>query len=153
MPGLNAILDLGTAVSSVAENLANGNYIRKGLEQHGTAIIDMNISQLYDQGVNSLGIDISSYRPYSPYTIMLKKEKGQPYDRVTLRDTGAFHSSFEMVLENFEFYFTATDYKTQELIHKYGENIFGLTEENKKIVAHDYVFPVVMDEVKKEIFG
>jgi hypothetical protein len=52
-----------------------------------------------------------------------------------------------------DFSVTATDYKTQDLIDKYGAEIFGLTEENKQELTTRYVFPIVVEEVKKEIFG
>lgn len=50
--------------------------------------------QLFEQGINRLGVDIMDYAPYSPLTIAIKEEKGQPTNRVTLRDTGDFEASF-----------------------------------------------------------
>lgn len=50
--------------------------------------------QLYEQGINRLGVDIMDYAPYSPVTIEIKKALGQPTNRVTLRDEGDFESSF-----------------------------------------------------------
>lgn len=153
MPGLNSILGLLSAVETVERNLNDGVYTRKALEQNQQKIVDLNVEQLYEYGVNSLGIQIDTYQPYTPYTVRVKKEKGQPYDRVTLRDTGDFHKSFEVVFDPTGFYITATDYKTEELIEKYGSKIFGLTPENKQELVAEYVLPIVTEEIKREIFG
>lgn len=153
MPGLNSILGLLSIAETVERNLSDGNYTRKALEQNQQRIVEMNVEQLYDYGMNSLGIRIDTYEPYSPYTVRIKQEKGQPYDRVTLRDTGDFHKSFEVVFEPMGFYITATDYKTQDLIDRYGARIFGLTPENKQDLTIKYVVPVVREEIKRELFG
>lgn len=153
MPGLNSILSLLSAVETVEKNLDNGGYTKTALERNRERVVGMNVEQLYEYGINSLGIRIDTYQPYTPYTVGIKKEKGQPYDRVTLRDTGDFHKSFELVLDPTAFYITATDYKTQDLVDKYGSNIFGLTTENKQELTVTYVAPVVLEEMRKEIFG
>lgn len=153
MPGLNSILGLLSAAETVERNLNEGFYTRKALEQNQQKTVEANVGQLYEYGINSLGIRIDTYQPYTPYTVRIKQEKGQPYDRVTLRDTGDFQKSFGVVFEPVGFYITATDYKTQDLIDKYGEKIFGLTKENRQEVAIKYVLPVVTEEIKREIFG
>ena len=67
-------------------------------------IIDANAEeQLFEQGINRLGVDIMDYRPYTPLTIAIKEEKGQPTNRVTLRDEGDFESSFYIISKKFEF--------------------------------------------------
>ena len=153
MPGLNSILGLLSTVETVERNLNDGSYTKKALEQNQQKIVELNVEQLYEYGVNSLGIRIDTYQPYTPYTVRIKQEKGQPYDRVTLRDTGDFHKSFEVVFDPNGFYLTATDWKTQELVDKYGGKIFGLIPENRKELVTEYVVPVVTEEIRKELFG
>lgn len=153
MPGLNSILGLLSAAETVERNLSEGFYTRKALEQNQQKIVEANVEQLYEYGINSLDIRIDTYQPYTPYTVRIKQEKGQPYDRVTLRDTGDFQKSFEVVFEPVGFYITATDYKTQDLVDKYGAKIFGLTKENRQEIATKYVLPVVTEEIKREMFG
>lgn len=153
MPGLNSILGLLSTVETVERNLDDGFYTRKALEQNSQKIVELNVEQLYEYGINSLGIRIDTYDPYSPYTVRVKKEKGQPYDRVTLRDTGDFHRSFEVVFDPASFYITATDNKTQMLVERYGERIFGLTTENKKELTEKYVVSEVTKEIRRELFG
>ena len=61
--------------------------------------------RLNEEGKDSKGRKLRTYGAkgfgkgvYTPYTTMLKKQKGQPFDRVTLKDTGAFQKSFEKIL-------------------------------------------------------
>lgn len=153
MPGLDSILGLISAVETVERNLENGDYIRQAVGENEEKIVEMNVAQLYDWGVTSVGISINTYRPYTPYTISIKEIKGQPTDRVTLRDTGAFHRSFMVEVGPDSFYITATDPKTQDLVNKYGGKIFGLLEANRIELSRIYIGPNVMGQIHKNLFG
>src|ERR1017187_5547833 len=78
-------------------------------------IIELNTqTQLYEQGIDSTGESIGEY---SAYTKMLKKEKGQITDHVTLKDTGEFYKSFKTYWNGFgegEIVITANPYKTDD---------------------------------------
>ena len=69
--------------------------------------------------------------PYAPFTVRLKKQKGQPSDRVTLKDTGDFYEGFIVERKGDSVIFTSTDWKTSDLVEKYGKDIFGLSEFDK----------------------
>lgn len=100
--------------------------------------IDMNVEdQLFERGIDSKGNKI--YPEYSPVTVMLKTIKRQPTDRVTLRDTGAFHRSFRIEANEFNFTIVAEDLHL--LQYHYGEDIIGLTDENLSIFIQEYIFP------------
>lgn len=86
--------------------------------------------QLYRRGVNGKDIKIMSYAPYRPRTIAIKKRKGQPTTRVTLRDKGDFHKSMYVHFDPDGFYIRARDSKTDILVGKYGIEIFRLTDKN-----------------------
>lgn len=86
-------------------------------------------SQLFEQGIDSKGNPISP--EYTPFTVEMKRFSNQPSDRVTLRDTEDFHNSFFMDASKFPIRIDATDSKTSELKGKYGEDIFGLTEDSQ----------------------
>lgn len=117
-------------------------------------IIDMNAEeQLYEQGINRVGVSIMDYAPYSSITIQIKREKGQPTDRVTLRDEGDFHHSFYLDVGLDRFEIKAGDWKTEELIKKYGRQILGLTDENIASLIWDYIYPDLLRETKKELYG
>lgn len=105
--------------------------------------------QLYRRGITGKGQKIMSYAPYSPYTIKMKKQKGQPTTRVTLRDTGAFHESMFVVFDSEGFYITASDEKTGALIAKYGEEIFRLTDKNLTRIIRAHVRKELVKRIKK----
>lgn len=117
---------------------------------HDHIIIDMNAEeQLWEQGITSDDVPIARYAPYSPVTIDIKKEKGQPTDRVTLRDEGDFHESFKVQIEGQTIRLTADDPKTGDLMDAYGKEIFGLTDANLAELREFYVMPGMLEYIKK----
>ena len=107
--------------------------------------------QLYRRGINGRGEKIMSYMPYTAKTIQNKKRKGQPTTRVTLRDTGAFHKSMFIVFDSEGFYVTASDEKTEELIKKYGEEIFRLTDKNFTRIVRSHIRKELVKRLKRAI--
>lgn len=151
---MKIITDLRDRVMKVNEDLTSGKMIQKIIQENEAAIIDMNAQeQLFESGENSLGVSIASYAPYSPITIEIKRLKGQPTNRVTLRDEGDFESSFYLVISDKQFEIKASDWKTEELVEKYGSSILGLTKENIASLTWDYIYPELMDTIKKELYG
>lgn len=113
-----------------------------------SAIADV---QLYHRGINGRGEKIMSYMPYTAKTIQNKKRKGQPTTRVTLRDTGAFHKSMFVVFDSEGFYITASDEKTEELVKKYGEEIFRLTDKNFTRIVRSHIRKELVKRLKRVI--
>lgn len=107
--------------------------------------------QLYRRGINGRGEKIMDYMPYAPKTIQNKKRKGQPTTRVTLRDTGAFHESMYVVFDSEGFYITASDEKTQDLVEKYGEEIFRLTDKNFTRIIRSHIRKELVKRLKRTI--
>jgi hypothetical protein len=98
--------------------------------------VDLNTSQLM-QGKDANDDAITP--AYTPFTQEIKRGKRQPTDRVTLKDEGDFHQSFFIRTEKFPVVFAATDWKTEDLKAKYGDQIFGLTKANLGILNQDYL--------------
>lgn len=135
-------------VKKVKEALDSGRIAKEIVRDNDNILIDMNSQdQLFAKGVNRLGARIDEYRPYSPFTIKVKIEKRQPYDRVTLKDTGEFYNSFYVETAEDRFYIKASDEETDWLIKKYGAEIFGLTNESLAEFINDYV----KDEAAKKV--
>lgn len=119
--------------------------VERVLRENQNIIIDMNVEdQLFEKGINRNGIEIASYAPYSPLTIELKRLKGQPTGRVTLRDEGDFHYSFFVEYSSEGFEVKAGDFKTKFLTDNYGAEILGLTDENVKDLAMNYIAPEII---------
>lgn len=110
-------------------------------------IIELNTQeQLYNKGVDSTGkelADIGGRYPsglgYSPATIegthnfKGKLAKGQPIDRVTLKDTGDFYRSWRVFLDsNSDLEITNDPIKgSTDLLKEWGKNVIGLTDESQ----------------------
>lgn len=134
----------------VGEELDTGEIAKKIVRDNDNILIDMNAQdQLYAKGVNRLGVRIDEYQPYRPLTIQVKIEKRQPYDRVTLKDTGEFYDSFYVETAEDRFYIKASDEKTNWLIKKYGSEIFGLTNDSLAEFINDYVKDEAYNRVKE----
>lgn len=134
----------------VGEELDTGEIAKKIVRDNDNILIDMNAQdQLYAKGVNRLGVRIDEYQPYRPLTIQVKIEKRQPYDRVTLKDTGEFYDSFYVETAEDRFYIKASYEKTNWLIKKYGAEIFGLTNDSLAEFINDYVKDEAYNRVKE----
>lgn len=107
--------------------------------------------QLFKEGINGKGIKIMDYQPYRPSTIKAKIRKGQPTNRVTLRDTGKFYKSMFLVFEPDGFYITSSDDKAKYLIKKYGEEIFRITDSNLTKFLREHIRKELVNRIKKEL--
>jgi hypothetical protein len=88
--------------------------------------------------------------PYSPVTRRYKARRGQPTNRVTLRDTGDFHDSIFALFEGDEITLYADDPKAPKLVAKYGRDVLGLTTDSIDILV-DRLRPAVQDKFKKDL--
>jgi len=151
---MKSITDLRERVIGLKNGLDSGAWLRGIIMDNEAIICDMNAEgQLYQSGVNTYGVPIMDYMPYMPYTIEVKTIKGQPTDRVTLRDTGDFHESFYVEATDTQFVVKAHDWKTEKLIRKYGREILGLTRENLNELIHKYIYPELLSKAKETIYG
>lgn len=99
-------------------------------------IIDLNTGeQLYDKGIDSTGKRLDAGRNgYAAFTITEKERKGQPIDRITLKDTGEFYNSFKCKWDSSgsgSIKITADTMKESgDLLTQWGKDILGLDEES-----------------------
>lgn len=143
---MNPVQDKIDALRTFEQNL--GANIRIIISSYDYVLLDLNIEdQLYERGVDRNNKEIASWLPYSPFTIRSKLFKQQPVDRVTLRDTGDFHRSFQLRVTDSDVEIYATDIKAEMLISKYGESILGLTDENLNEILWEYVYPELRNKL------
>lgn len=123
--------------------------VRETIVETSEAIEELNMGQMFI-GRRADGSEILP--TYSDLTIELKEQKGQPSDRVTLRDTGAFWKSLTVDVKSDTFTISATDAKTVSLVKKYGERIFGLSKESK---SEEYIplyfFPLLKQKITQRL--
>lgn len=99
---------------------------------------DANTDQL-TLGKDATGADIEP--EYADFTIALKQIKGQPTDRVTLRDEGDFYTGIIAKLSGNAVQLVGTDPKTAGLEEKYGPDIIGLPGPALEEFRQDYIKP------------
>lgn len=134
-------------ISTIVKNLQRYKATLPGLvldcvRLHEHTILDLNTQdQLFDKGVTREGQPIEP--PYQQLTVSIKRQTGQPTDRVTLKDTGDFHQSFFIAYGGDSFSIGATDSKARKIERKYGSEIYGLTDSN---------LTIAINEMKPDIF-
>lgn len=150
---MDVIQRLRNNAEKLNRQLSEGVIISSIIYENEAYIVDMNAEeQLYEQGVNNLGVSIMDYQPYSEITIEVKKAKGQPTNRVTLRDEGNFESSFFLEVGKESFEIKASDFKTEHLIKMYGRQILGLTDENLSTLIWQYIYPDLLEKTKEILY-
>lgn len=120
-------------------------------------IIDLNTEeQLFEQGIDSTGRKLGEYAIATiegTKNFRGKKQKGQPYDHITLKDTGAFYKSFQIKYEGTSLRITADGQKDDtNLFQEYGIDIVGLTEDSMSVVI-TAALPIVQRYIKDVISG
>ena len=134
----------------ILKNLRNsiGAVIKQTFKETEHTAIDMNVSQMYDFGVDRNNEMIGEY---SDYTKSVKSAKGQKFDFVTLRDTGDFHDNmgFQQITEEYA-EIDSSDIKTSEIKEEFGDEIMGLTEENKQEYSLHFEAEFI-EQLKKRI--
>lgn len=116
--------------------------IGESFDESAESYADLNATQMYS-GVKSDSEEIKPF--YSASTIVYKISKGQPYDRVTLRDTGNFYKGIYAKLQGTRIEVGSTDEKAEQLEEKYGKKIFGLDIEPKR----EFVFGPFLKAVQE----
>lgn len=124
--------------------------VQDTFEEYKSLIISFNAdSQMFEKGQDAKG---SLIRPaYKPMTIKMKKKKGQPYDRVTLRDTGKFHRELEVIPHATYVEIKSSVEYSKHLIKKYGENILGIQEELLRDFVTKYVRPNLQNQLRERL--
>jgi hypothetical protein len=146
--------DLNRRAKEFQKGLETGKFLENILLDNEAFIVNLNAEdQLFDHGINALGVSISDYMPYSPLTIEIKKEKGQPTNRVTLKDEGDFEGSFYVDVGKDSFEIKAADFKTHDLMTKYGRQILGLTDENMQELINEIIRPDLIKQRDSLLYG
>lgn len=115
------------------------------VQESAPAMTDKQREQLYS-GETAQGTEIKP--PYRPYTVAVKQLKGQPTDRVTLRDTGAFYQGVYVRVDANTINTGSTDGKEAKLREKYGEGIFGLNDKFGFEVVQETMRPIFKGKIE-----
>ncbi|GAA3940437.1 hypothetical protein [Hymenobacter algoricola] len=126
------------------------------LEQATAQVVQDNRPFLEDANTEQLAAGLTRENQpitpeYAPLTIALKQIKGQPTERVTLRDEGDFYTGILALSDAAELTFVGTDAKTPGLVEKYGEDILGLTDAHIEEFRQDYVLPELQQKTRNTL--
>lgn len=113
-------------------------------------MIEANADQL-SQGIRRDGSDIEP--PYTQFTIFEKEKKSglaAITDVVTLFDTGSHYAKlFAKTYPDGTLEHGSKDEKSEDLQEKYGDDIYGLTEESKEALIEDYIEPRFQGKIER----
>ena len=118
-------------------------------------MIEFNQDQLQD-GKDALGQTISTIggSPYRPYTVTVKRKKGQPTNKVTLKDTGEFYKTFKIVIHQ-NYYEITANFEIHEtsILDNFTSNydFLGLDQESLYELAYEIVLPRLGILLRKQI--
>ena len=130
-------------------NTSLDTIIRKAVESSEDAYIDfVKNKQMYELGIDGNG---ESLGQYSPLSVSIKKSKGQRYDHITLLDTGEFYEKIKFSVSDsfFEVDSSGRIKEDGDILDRWSEDVFKLTEENKEKWIKNFLNPIIKKEIKK----
>jgi hypothetical protein len=109
-------------------------------------------SQLFELGEDSQGRRLDDIGGgYTLFTIYEKLKFNQPIDRVTLKDTGEFYRTFDVIPFKGGFNIVADTLKDgEDLEDRWGDEIVGLNENNTNIIVEFYK-ERILEQVRRNI--
>lgn len=105
--------------------------------------------QLYNNSINSKGITLQP--SYAQSTIDYKRRNNQISVRVTLRDTGDFYESVNVIAEDRQLIIEASVEYAKYLTAKYGKDILGVTNANLEDFYNKYIAKEIDTNINKII--
>lgn len=123
-----------TAVSPLLESLKEirdsiDTMVLDLVKDNEEFVLNLQREQL-QKGIDAKGNQIKP--PYADSTIERKKKKGQPYNRVTWKDSGDLYRSFGINYNESEgtFIIRGNRFYREYLLKRYGNDVEGLTPES-----------------------
>jgi hypothetical protein len=101
--------------------------VGKSIRKNANSLRKMNIEQLR-KGVDSNGEQLGKYKDRK--WIAKRKKRNRQVQFVDLRFTGDFQKAMYVKFDGKEINFGSKDWKQDILVHHWGEEIFGLTDDN-----------------------
>jgi hypothetical protein len=121
------------------------------IETNKDKLADLQAQQLYR------GVDINE-QPltldgggYAPFTIQEKIKKGQPYDRITWRDSGAFYLSLKAQISGSKYSIKSDSFKFDKLKKRSGAKAIGLGLESRRDFALEITRPNILKVYKEKV--
>jgi len=134
-----SILDSVKSTVTKIEEVINPT-IQDVLNRAANLIKDLQTQdQMFDKGQKSTGLSITP--SYAQSTISIKQKKGQPTDRVTLKDTGDYYESIIVDAQATQLIIRSNITYAVFLANRYGSDVLGLTVENLTNIVNQLIVP------------
>ena len=105
--------------------------------------------QLYNNSIDSKGLTLKP--SYAQSTIDYKRRNNQISVRVTLRDTGDFYDSVNVIAEDRQLIIESSVEYAKFLTAKYGKDILGVTNDNLEDFYNKYIAKEIDTNINKII--
>ena len=142
---------MGTVSRFNAKLLELKNSINKSIQNsistNKAVLIEQQTGGQFDKGQDSQGIQFVPKYAFS--TKVAKRRKGQPTDRVTLRDTGKLYNNIEIQAQTTQAIITANVEYFKYLVAHYDKNtILGIQTEAMKDFLNKFTLPEIEKNFK-----
>jgi len=112
-------------------------------------IVRYNTEEQLAKGIRSDGQNIApSYRDREYAEGKFEANSLPGFGTPDLKLTGSFYKGFYVAVDTEIYEIDSRDSKTDKLLKKYGENIFGLTQPNKEQYATKSIYPKIKDYIE-----
>lgn len=95
--------------------------LQQAIWENKESILRLNDKQL-DKGIDAKGADLGSYKNF--------KYKGR-FKPIDLKQTGEFRGEEDIIVDDQQMLFVDPNWKTDQLMTRFGEDIVGLTDESE----------------------
>lgn len=120
------------------------------IRENSDAIVAINQGQL-SMGQKKDGRKVGWYRSEQYAQFKNSMNPLPPFRVPDLRLTGAFYGGMKLDISGDKFNITSTDSKTPELVEKYGEDIFGLSEESAQMAKEEVTMPAFRKRAREKL--
>lgn len=142
MPNFSILDDTKNALNEIKGSINSS--LQQSFNNNQDQAKDLNRVQMFA----GIKIDNSAILPdYADSTKRYKFNKGQPIDRVTLRDTGVFYRDLTIEARPDEVVFSSPTTYSAFLFDKYGNNVLGLTMQNMRVFYEQFTKPILKQNI------
>lgn len=144
MPNFSILDDTKNALNEIKSSINSS--LQQSFNNNQDQAKELNRSQMFA----GIKIDDSAiFPPYAKSTISYKIRKGQPTDRVTLRDTGEFYNNLQINAKPDEVVFSSPTSYSAYIFTKYNResNVLGLTMENMRVFYEQFTKPILKQNI------
>jgi len=146
----DAIKKLAENAKSIDVNELMTSVYQENKKEFTDVVVNLNTEEQLFEGINSLSIPLSEIGGnYAPVTVRIKGLSSN--DKITLRDTGDFYRSFNVIIEADGFVIDSDSIKEGvDLTERWGEDIVGLTELSKEALIF-FLKPLVVEVLRNKL--